>query len=89
MKFKWLKTKGYFSTGLGLEPNQLIRYEVGQEVTVMKNIIIDRQWHITPRTPENLKALHAYTRRKFKTKNIFDKRTKAYRYLKAHDSELS
>ena len=56
-------------------------------LTYCKNILIMPRGYPAPRTEANLKKLHAHIRRKYKTKNIFDRRTKAWRYLKAHDSE--
>lgn len=56
-------------------------------MTECRNVLINRQHHFEPRTPQNLKKLHAYVRRHYKTKNIFDRRTRAWKYLVNHDSE--
>ena len=56
-------------------------------MTASKNIIITPEGHLVPRTEDNLKKLHKYVKRVFK-KNMYDKRTKAYRYMMQHDSEF-
>lgn len=45
--------------------------------------------HLAPRTQENLAELHKYVKRHFKKSNYNDKRTRAYRWMKMHDSEFN
>lgn len=51
------------------------------------NILIMPDGSIAPRTQDNLSLLLKYVENTFK-KRYTDKRTKAYKYMKKHDSEF-
>lgn len=84
-EIRWLSRDGWKEVGFRRELQNILTTE---SVTSCKNILIMPNGIIAARTQENLKKLHTYIRRIFKRKNIFDRRTKAYRYLRLHDSEV-
>lgn len=58
-------------------------------ITECRNILVMPKGFLAPRTEQNLKELHRYVKRHFEKSNYNDKRTKAYRYMKMHDSEFN
>lgn len=83
----FLGKSGWRATGVRPQVMNILTTEV--PITECRNILWMPEGTIAPRSPENLKKLYRYIRRKFGRKNIFDKRTRAYRYLKSHDSEVA